>query len=80
MIGSVAASCPAPYASSRPFHGIGASMALNIMAKHAQSSSQLTVPQATMRPIWVHPRRTAVIQSMIRSTCAAVSPRGRPKR
>ena len=54
-------------------------MATNIMAKHAQSSSQLTVPHVRMRPIWVHPRRTAVIQSMIRSTCAAESPRGRPK-
>ncbi len=48
------------------------------MAKQAQSSSQLTVPQKTIRPIWVQLRRTAVIQAMIRSICAVVSPRGRP--
>ena len=50
---------------------------MNIMAKQAQSSSQLSVPQATMRPIWVQLSRTAVIQAMIRSICAVVSPRGR---
>ena len=79
MIGSVAASCPAPYASSRPFQGIGASIATNIMAKQAQSSSQLSVPQKTIQPICVQLSRTAVIQAMIRSICAVVSPRGRSR-
>ena len=35
------------------------------MAKQAQSSSQLTVPQVMMRPIWPQLRRTAVIQAVI---------------
>ncbi len=35
------------------------------MAKQAQSSSQLTVPQVMMRPIWPQLRRTAVIQLVI---------------
>ena len=47
------------------------------MAKQAQSSSQLSVPQKTIQPIWVQLSRTAVIQAMIRSICAVVSPRGR---
>ena len=48
------------------------------MAKQAQSSSQLSVPQVMMRPIWVQLRRTAVIQAMTLSIRATVSPRGRP--
>ena len=31
-----------------------------------------------MRPIWPQSRRTAVIQAVIRSIRATVSPRGRP--
>ena len=48
------------------------------MAKQAQSSSQLSVPQVMMRPISVQLRRTAVIQAVMRSIRATVSPRGRP--
>ena len=50
------------------------------MAKHAESSSQLMVPQAMMRPIWVQLRRTAVIQAVTRSIRATVSPSGLPVR
>ena len=48
------------------------------MAKQAQSSSQFSVPQAMIRPIWVQLRRTAVIQAVMRSIRTTVSPRGRP--
>ena len=48
------------------------------MAKQAQSSSQFSVPHMTMRPIWVHDSRTAVIHAMIGPICSCVSPRGRP--
>ena len=78
VTGKLAASWPAPYASSRPFHGMGAWMARNIMAKQAQSASQFSVPQLTMRPICDQRSRTAVIQAMIDAICWAVSPRGRP--
>ena len=53
-------------------------MATNIMAKQAQSSSELTAPQVTKRPIWPELRRTAVIQVMAWSICSVVSPWGRP--
>ena len=48
------------------------------MAKQAQSSSQLSVPHAMIRPIWLQLRRTAVIQAITLSIRATVSPRGRP--
>ena len=48
------------------------------MAKQAQSRVQLRAPQVMMRPLWVQLRRTAVIQAVIRSIRATVSPRGRP--
>ena len=48
------------------------------MAKQAQSSSQLSVPQVMIHPIWLQLSRTAVIQAMTLSIRATVSPRGRP--
>ena len=37
----------------------------------------MIVPHVMIQPIWVQLSRTAVIQAMIRSICAVVSPRGR---
>ncbi len=80
MIGRLAASCPAPYASRSPRQGTETPTAVKAHARQAQSNTQLDRPQPNTPMARRQPNRTTVNCSTIRSTSAPISPWGRPVR